>query len=82
MVSETSAKEWLLKYLSDLLKVPPSEIDTSATFDEYGLESGVSMALLAEFEEWMGSELPLSILDHAPSIDYLAAYVRTTHVTY
>jgi acyl carrier protein len=77
MVTETSAKEWLIKYLSDLLKIHPGEIDTSATFDEYGLESGVSMGLLAEFEQWMRSELPLGILEQSPSIDYLAAYVST-----
>jgi acyl carrier protein len=77
MVTEISAKQWLIKYLSDLLKIHPGEIDTSATFDEYGLESGLSMGLLAEFERWMGSELPLKILEQAPSIDNLAAYVRT-----
>ena len=77
MISETSAKEWLVKYLSDLLKISAVEIDTSVTFDEYGLDSGVSMGLLADFEQWIGSELPLSILEQAPSIDYLAAYVRT-----
>jgi hypothetical protein len=49
MVSETSAKEWLIKYRSDLLTIHPTEVDTSAIFDEYGLESGLSMGLLAEF---------------------------------
>ncbi len=77
MVSETAAKEWLVKYLSDLLTIHPSEVDTSATLDEYGLESGVSMGVFAEFEQWMGSELPLRILEQSPSIDYLAAYVST-----
>ena len=77
MVSETLAKEWLVKYISDLLTIHPTEVDTSATLDEYGLESGVSMGLFAEFEQWMGSELPLRILEQSPSIDYLAAYVST-----
>ena len=35
MISETSAKEWLVKYVSDLLRIRPTEVDTSATFDEY-----------------------------------------------
>ena len=77
MVSELSAKEWLATYLAELLKIHPTEVDTSETFDQYGLDSGLSMGLLAEFERWMGSELPIRILEQSLSIDYLAAYVRT-----
>ena len=82
MISETSAKEWLVKYVSDLLRIRPTEVDTSATFDEYGLDSGISMGLLAEFERWLGSELPLSILEHSPSIDELAACATTIAVAF
>ena len=77
MIRETSAKEWLVKYVSDLLRIQPTEVDTSAPFDEYGLDSGISMGLLAEFERWSGSELPLSFLEHSPSIDELAASAAT-----
>jgi acyl carrier protein len=78
-MTEQDIRQWLINYLSGLLRVSPSEIDTAFTFREHGIESGMSLGLVADFEKWLEVELPLDVLFEHPTIDALACYVHQNY---
>jgi len=79
MFPNDANKQWLIEYLSQILGVPPQEIDTQRTFAEYGLESGMAMGLTADFESRLKVELSLDVLFEHPTIDALAGFVQANY---
>lgn len=77
MKTTESVRQWLVSYLAEIFTIQPTEVDTSVTFTEWGLESGIAMGLVGELEQWIGFELPLDILMQYPTIDSLSEYVST-----
>ena len=75
MFTQETIKNWLINYLAQLTEVPAREIDTKATFSEYGLESGIAMGLVGDFEKWLNVELPIDVLFDHPSVEALTIYV-------
>jgi len=73
--SVTEAQMWLTNYLADLLKLDPGEIDTTTTFDAYGLDSTAAVGLTGDLEEWLGFEVdPAAPYDY-PTIEALAQHL-------
>jgi acyl carrier protein len=78
-MTEDAIKSWLINYLSGLLGVPEPEIDTQTSFTIYGLESGMTMGFVGDFETWLKVELPLEILFEYPTIDALAKHIHENY---
>ena len=76
-MNKEMVREWLVNYVATLLEASPQAIDPAAPFADYGLESGMTMGLVGELEEWLGYELPLSVLWRFPSIELLSENIHT-----
>lgn len=75
MKNQEEISEWLISYLSKLAAVSPEEIDTSLTFNAYGLDSTAAAGMTGDLAKWLGVKLKDSVvLDH-PTIDGLSAHV-------
>ncbi len=66
---------WLLRELSDRLRVPAEEIDPSRDVAEYGLDSLQAVRLSGDLETWLGRRLPATLLWEFPSVDSLACHL-------
>ena len=70
-------RAWLTSYLAFLLEEEPDSIDTELSFDSYGIDSAAAVSLVADLEDWMGTELDPTIVYDYPSVDLLAAFLMT-----
>jgi acyl carrier protein len=69
--------DWLVETLAEYLDVSPSDIDTRASFMTLGLTSALAVAIMKDMEQWLGREVPPSLLFDYPSIDALARALGT-----
>ncbi|HAC66265.1 MAG TPA: hypothetical protein DCF68_22700 [Cyanothece sp. UBA12306] len=70
--STEKIQAWLVSYLAELLEIEPSEIDVSAAFDRYGLDSSTGISMMADLEEWLGQEIEPTIMFDFNTIESLA----------
>jgi acyl carrier protein len=67
-----SIAAWLRDYLSNLLSLPEAQMDETATFGSYGIDSSAAVAMAGDLGDWIGCEVdPAAAYDH-PSIDELS----------
>lgn len=62
---------WLIDYLADLLEVEQSEIDTSLSFDQYGLDSSTAVGITGDLSDWLSRDLDPTLLYDHPTVDAL-----------
>jgi polyketide synthase 12/myxalamid-type polyketide synthase MxaF len=73
--TQADIKDWIIGYVSRLLAVERSAIDSAATFDQLGMDSMMVIVMTEELGTWVGRSIePTSAYDH-PSIDRFAKYV-------
>jgi acyl transferase domain-containing protein/acyl carrier protein len=66
---------WLVSQLSAIIEVAPQLIDIREPFSSYGLTSKDAICLSGDLEEWLGRELPPTIVYNYPDIASLARYL-------
>jgi acyl carrier protein len=67
--------DWLSARVAQWLGVPADEIDPRTPFSRYGLSSADAVTLVGELEEWLGRELPVTLLWDYPSVARLSAHL-------
>lgn len=72
-----SLETWLVCRLSNLLQIPPDEIDVRQPFSRYGLDSLAAVSLAGELENKLGRSLASSLLFDYPSIEALVRHLET-----
>lgn len=75
--TEEEIQNWLIENLSSLLGLDTEEIDPSAPFERFGLDSSTAVGLTSELEEWLGCEVDPTLLYDYPTIESQAAYLAT-----
>nr|ASA76644.1 polyketide synthase [Pyxidicoccus sp. MCy9557] len=71
-------RAYVTSVFSSILKIDPSRFDPHATFENYGVDSLVNLAVLKRFEKDFGS-LPATLLFEHMTIDMLVSYFTTEH---
>jgi acyl carrier protein len=61
--------------VAEALSVSPEEIDDGEPFARYGLGSVESVSMAGELEDWLGCDLPATLLYDYPTIDALARHL-------
>ncbi|AFE06197.1 acyl carrier protein [Corallococcus coralloides DSM 2259] len=64
--------EWLKKYMSELLSLPASDINTATTFDRYGLDSSAAVGMTGDLGDWLGIEVDTAAPYEHPTIEKLS----------
>ncbi|MEM9272464.1 MAG: acyl carrier protein [Cyanobacteria bacterium P01_F01_bin.143] len=72
-------KKWCVSYIAEILEIDPDEIETSVSFDRYGLDSSAAITLTGDLEEWSGLELDPTLMYDYPTIDALAKYLAQSN---
>ncbi len=74
-VNSAMIQEWLVQTLAEDLGFEAEEIDTNRPFAEYGLDSIAAVTMAGDLEDWLGLELPPTLLWDYPEIETLAQYL-------
>jgi acyl carrier protein len=77
MSTATAAEieQWLVTQLAEILELPPAEIDVTARFDRYGLDSIAAVSLTGDLEDWLDYELDPVLMYDYPTIQGVAQYL-------
>lgn len=75
---ELSSLQHLLKdLLARELRVDPQGLDADRPFTQYGLDSIAALGIVGELEDRLSVELNATLLWDCPTINALAAHLRT-----
>lgn len=78
--TKAEVQSWLVEHVALELKVTSSDLDVRAPLAQYGLDSVRAIMLSADLEEWLGREVPATLLYDYPNIDALARHLGVTEV--
>ena len=73
--SADSIAAWLQVWVGNALSLPPESVDTTANFDELGLDSLAILTATGELAEWLDIELEAAVLFQHSTIDALAQHL-------
>lgn len=73
--TEADICAWCGRYLEQELKLPAERIDANVKFARLGMDSAMSVFMLAALEDWLGMELQADAVFAHPTIAELARYV-------
>jgi acyl transferase domain-containing protein/acyl carrier protein len=73
--SAEAIEKWLVEKLSNLLGVPPREIDIREPFASYGMGSTEAVSLSGELADWLGRKVPADLAYEFPTIETLARHL-------
>lgn len=74
-VTEESLRGWLIDHLAERVHIAPEEVDTSRTFEEYGLDSRVAVQVSGALEKVLERRLSPALLYEHQTIDDLSAHL-------
>ncbi|WKB51314.1 acyl carrier protein [Eleftheria terrae] len=77
LLDEAALKRWLVWRLATYLKRPQTEIDTTLSFDAYGLDSIAAIKLSGELEKLLERRLSPALLFDHDNIDQLSAFLAS-----
>lgn len=66
---------WMAAKIADALQVKPGSVDVHLPFTSYGLDSIVVFTLTGDLAEWLGCDLPATLLWEYPTIEALARHL-------
>jgi acyl transferase domain-containing protein/acyl-CoA synthetase (AMP-forming)/AMP-acid ligase II/acyl carrier protein len=78
---KASIQRWLRDRVAAKLGISPTVVDVREPFTRYGLESRDAIAISGELQEWLGSDLPPTLVYDYPNIEALAAHLVRENVT-
>ena len=68
-------QQWMVAYLARHLDTHPDEIDVTASFERFGLDSATAIQMSGDLEEWVGERVdPMLVYDY-PTIEDMAGYL-------
>lgn len=70
--------DWLANLIAEIADKSPSEIDRTARFDRFGLDSVAIVGVSAALEDYLGIEIDATVLYDFPTIEKLSAKLCET----
>lgn len=69
---------WIVSYLAKLMEISPEEVDATAPFDRYGLDSAAVVGMTGDLEEWLGCDLDPTLPYDYPTIEAMSRHLAET----
>ena len=74
-LTESGIQEWIVSYLARILKIKADEIDVTAPFVYYGLDSLTTVNLTRDLKDWLGIDLAPTLAYEYPNIQTLSEHL-------
>lgn len=75
--SVTDIQDWIAAYIARLLDIAPEEVDTTMSFERYGLDSSAVVSLIGDLEHWLKIDLSPALLFDYPTVEELAQHLAS-----
>jgi acyl carrier protein len=75
--TRSGIESWLKARIASELEQEETQIDPDARFASYGLDSMSALVLTGELEEWLGLELPSTLVWDFPTVRELAVHLES-----
>jgi len=80
-LTREALSQWLVEHLAARIGADPADIDTSVSFDKYGLDSRVAVQVSGTLEKLVERRLSPSLLYEHQTIDDLSSHLsRELHL--
>ena len=66
---------WMVARLAEALQVDPGAIDVQLPLTSYGLESITVFTLTGDLADWLGQDMPATLLWEYPTVEAAAQYL-------
>ena len=76
-VSAAEIQTWLITYLSGLLEIPASEVDSTLPFTQFGLDSAAAVAMTGDLGKALDFELDPSLAFEHRTIAAVSEYIAS-----
>lgn len=76
-INEATIKEWLVARMARQLKIDPAVVDSSRSFEQYGLDSIVAVQVAGDLERFVEQRLSPALLFEHQTIDDLSQYLAS-----
>lgn len=68
-------QDWMVSYLARILQRPAEEIDVSAPFEQFAIDSAQAIGMTGDLDEWLAIRIdPMVVYDY-PTIESLAEHL-------
>ncbi|HKN95471.1 MAG TPA: acyl carrier protein [Pseudonocardiaceae bacterium] len=74
-LTEATLRQWLVEHLATLVDVPVTEIDTTKSFEAYGLDSRVAVRVSGQLERLVERRLSPGLLFEHENVDELSTFL-------
>ncbi|WP_185738446.1 acyl carrier protein [Variovorax beijingensis] len=71
-------ENWLADLIGEILEMSPQEVDRTARFDRYGLDSVAAVSVSVALGEHLGRELDATVIYDYPTIRKLSQHLAET----
>jgi len=75
--SQEDIEDWLVEKLVEVAKLNVDDVDVTEPLASYGINSVDAVHLSGELEDWLGYEIPSSIIYQFPTIEALANHLSS-----
>jgi acyl carrier protein len=73
--SEQELRDWLVTFVADIIDVAPDEVDPSAPWESLGVDSAMTLVLVADLSVVLGREVrPIEVLAN-PTINAVVEHL-------
>ncbi len=76
-----NVEQWMVNNLAEMLNIAPKEVDIRQPFISFGLDSAQAVGLAGDLEEYLGRELPPTLIWDYPTIEALAKYLVSEDIS-
>ena len=77
-VSSEEVTQWLIARFAKILEVEPASIGVDVLCVEFGLDSGMVVAISGELEVWLDTRLAPTLLWDCPTILAVAKHIASS----
>jgi acyl carrier protein len=80
LASEQELREWLVTFVADVLDVSRDEVDPNAFWESLGVDSAMTLVLVADLSVVLGSEVrPIEVLEN-PTINAVVEHMTAVQL--
>ncbi|MBD2364810.1 acyl carrier protein [Anabaena minutissima FACHB-250] len=81
ITSTEQIQDWLVSYMADMLEIATNEVDIRMLFDEYGLDSSMTIGMIGDLETWLGCNLDPTLVYDYSTIEDLAKHLGSNLIS-
>jgi acyl carrier protein len=74
-INARTIQRWFCEKIAERLGIGPAEVNVREPFADYGFGSIDAALLMGDLEDWLGIEIPVTLLWEYPSIAELSQYL-------